>query len=108
MVCEITAEQLATKLTNNEPLVLLDVRQPQEHETAALPDSQLIPLNELPGRTDEIHVPAGAQLVVYCHHGVRSRSAAALLEQFGFRDVVSLAGGIDAWSLRVDSRVPRY
>jgi rhodanese-related sulfurtransferase len=34
--------------------------------------------------------------------------AARLLEQFGFRDVLSLAGGIDAWSLAVDPSVPRY
>jgi rhodanese-related sulfurtransferase len=47
-------------------------------------------------------------VVVYCHHGVRSQAGAALLERLGFKDVVSLAGGIDAWSLLVDPRVPRY
>jgi rhodanese-related sulfurtransferase len=108
VVREITVEQLATRLASDEPVMLLDVRQPEENATAALPDSLLIPLNELPARAAEIQVPAGAQLVVYCHHGVRSRSAAAFLERFGFDNVVSLAGGIDAWSLSIDPRVPRY
>jgi rhodanese-related sulfurtransferase len=109
VVREMTVEQLSAKLGGgHKDLVLLDVRQPEEHATAALPGSVLIPLNELPVRAAEIDVPVGAQLVVYCHHGIRSRSAAALLERLGIDDVVSLAGGIDAWSLRIDPRVPRY
>jgi rhodanese-related sulfurtransferase len=47
-------------------------------------------------------------VVVYCHHGLRSLSGAALLQNLGYRNVVSLAGGIDAWSLHVDPRLPRY
>ncbi len=108
MVREITVEQLSDKLAAGDPVVLLDVRQPWEHETAALAASRLVPLDELPARAEEVEVPAGAALVVYCHHGIRSRAAAALLEHLGFREVASLAGGIDAWSLRVDPRVPRY
>ena len=109
MVREITVEQLAAALAaGDEPVALLDVRQPEENAAAALPGGVLIPLNELPARAREIEVPAGTRLVVYCHHGIRSRSAAALLERLGFGNVVSLAGGIDAWSLRVDPRVPRY
>jgi rhodanese-related sulfurtransferase len=106
---EITVEQLSTKLAaGSAPVVLLDIRQPEENATAVLPGSVLIPLKELPARASEVAVPDGAQLVVYCHHGIRSRSAATILERLGFRDVVSLAGGIDAWSLRIDPRVPRY
>jgi adenylyltransferase/sulfurtransferase len=108
VVREITVEQLAARIAANEPVALLDVRQPEENAVAALPNSVLIPLHELPARGREVNVPAGVPLVVYCHHGVRSRSAAALLERLGFDDVVSLAGGIDVWSLRIDPRVPRY
>jgi rhodanese-related sulfurtransferase len=56
----------------------------------------------------EIRPPDDALLVVYCHHGIRSLSGAAILEQHGFANVVSLAGGIDAWSLHIDPKVPRY
>jgi rhodanese-related sulfurtransferase len=73
-----------------------------------LPDSVLLPLPELPGRLDEVQPPAGALVVVYCHHGIRSRSGAAILEQHGIGPVASLAGGIDAWSLEIDPTVPRY
>ena len=57
---------------------------------------------------EELAPPPGALVVAYCHHGVRSLSAAAYLQAQGLSDVVSLAGGIDAWSLRVDPKVPRY
>jgi rhodanese-related sulfurtransferase len=108
VVREIDVRQLADRLQAQEPVYLLDVRQPWEHETAALPGSRLIPLPELPARAAEVRPPEGALVVVYCHHGIRSRSGAALLEHLGWPDVVSLAGGIDAWSLDVDPRVPRY
>jgi adenylyltransferase/sulfurtransferase len=108
LVRQIDVRQLAAKLQAQEPVYLLDVRQPWEHETAALPGSTLIPLGELPRRAAEVQPPPGALLVVYCHHGVRSLSAAVLLERLGFRDVVSLAGGIEAWSGLIDPKVPRY
>ena len=96
------------KLSAAESVHLLDVRQPWEHDLAALPGSQLVPLDQLVARTGDIQPAPGATVVVYCHHGIRSRTAATLLEQRGFADVVSLAGGIEAWSLRVDPNVPRY
>ena len=108
MVQQITVRALADRIAAGEPVYLLDVRQPWEHDTAALPASLLIPLNELPQRLEEVDVPAGALVVAYCHHGVRSLSAAALLEQHGMPSVASLAGGIDAWSRTIDPRVPRY
>lgn len=105
MVPQITVAELKARLDAQEPTYLVDVRQPWEHEVAALPDSVLIPLPELPSHLDEIDPPAGALVVVYCHHGVRSLSGAALLAQHG---AVSLAGGIEAWSLHIDPGVPRY
>jgi rhodanese-related sulfurtransferase len=108
MIDEITPRELARRIANEHPVYLLDVRQPWEHATAALPGSVLIPLGELAARADEIKPEPGALLVVYCHHGVRSLSGAALLQRLGHEDVVSLAGGIDAWSVEVDPTVPRY
>jgi len=108
MVQQINVKQLAQHLADGQSVYLVDVRQPEEHEAAALPESYLIPLGELPGRADEIRPPGDALVVVYCHHGIRSLSGAAILEQLGFTKVVSLAGGIDAWSLHVDPKVPRY
>lgn len=108
MVKQMSVRDLAAKLSAGEPVLLLDVRKPWEHESAALPGSQLIPLDELPHRAAEVKVPENGVVVAYCHHGIRSLSAAAFLEQAGVAPVVSLAGGIDAWSLHVDPKVPRY
>jgi len=104
---EIRPEELSSRLRAGERVFLLDVRQEWEHQLSRLPDQALIPLHELPYRLDEVR-PEGALLVAYCHHGVRSLSAAALLRQAGFADAVSLAGGIDLWSRLVDPSVPRY
>jgi rhodanese-related sulfurtransferase len=57
---------------------------------------------------DEIEVEPDAEIVCYCHHGVRSLTAASILRQAGFGRAVSLAGGIDLWSRRIDPSVPRY
>lgn len=108
MVREIDVHDLARRLAAAEPLYLLDVRQPWEHELAALPGGVLVPLPELAARAGEVRPPPGAPVVVYCHRGIRSLSAAALLEGRGFANVVSLHGGIDAWSRHVDPAVPRY
>ena len=105
---QIDVRQLAARLQAHEPVYLLDVRQPWEHETAALPDSHLIPLAELAARAREVTAPEHVLVVAYCHHGIRSLSAASILEKLGRRNVASLAGGIDAWSQEVDPTVPRY
>jgi rhodanese-related sulfurtransferase len=105
---QIHPETLAKKLASGEPVYLLDVREPWEHAHCHLPDSVLIPLGELPTRIDEVEPPKDATIVVYCHHGVRSLSGAAILEMKGFPEAYSLAGGIEAWSLLVDPSVPRY
>jgi rhodanese-related sulfurtransferase len=108
MAREIQPRQLADRLDAGEPIYLLDVRQPQENQLAALPGSKLIPLNLLAQRWEEIQVPPSMPLVVYCHHGIRSQVGANHLEKLGFPNVYSLADGIDAWSLEVDPQVPRY
>ena len=108
MVKQISVQQLAVRLSAGDSVCLVDVRQPWEHETVALPGSQLVPLDQLTLRAGEIRPEGGVPVVVYCHHGIRSQSAAALLEHLGFHNVLSLAGGIDAWSLLIDPKVPRY
>jgi rhodanese-related sulfurtransferase len=91
-----------------EAIYLVDVRQPWEHELVRLPDDVLVPLAELAEHADEITPPDGALVVTYCHHGIRSLNAAAMLERIGYTRVASLAGGIDAWSQLIDPSLPRY
>jgi len=107
MIKQIHPNELKAMLDLGQKVYLVDVRQPWEHEICALPQSHLVPLGELAARADEIAPPAGALVVAYCHHGVRSLNAAALLARLG-HDAASLAGGIDAWSLQIDPKLPRY
>lgn len=99
---------LAEKLQAGEPVYLLDVRQQWEHDYANIAGDVLIPLHELGERVGEVNPPAGATVVVYCHHGMRSLSGAAILEAKGFGECHSLSGGIEAWSQLIDPTVRRY
>ena len=92
------------------PLLLLDVREPWEVETAAIriegAGSVAIPMGQVPARLAEID--RAQPVVCICHHGARSAQVVAFLERSGFEAVYNLAGGVDAWSQQVDARVPRY
>ena len=104
----MTPEELAELLKGEKPPHLLDVRQSEEHATAVLPNSKLIPLGQLATRASEIEAWKDEDVVVYCHHGVRSLMAIGGLRMMGFKKLHNLSGGIDAWSLKVDATVPRY
>lgn len=108
MIPQIKPEQVAEKIQQGESVYLLDVREPWENEYCQLPNSVLIPLGELSSRVSEVEPADGALVVVYCHHGVRSLTGASILMEAGITNVASMIGGIDRWSARVDSRVPRY
>ncbi len=102
---EISPEKLKEKMDRGEKPLLLDVREDFEYRLANI-GAKLIPLGELPKRYGELN--AEAEIVVHCHHGARSRKAVSLLYEKGFRNVKNLIGGIDAWSVKIDPKVPRY
>lgn len=102
----ITPKELKERLDKGEQLVLLDVREPWEHSLAKIEGSTLIPLGTLPQSMDKLD--KGAEIIAYCHHGMRSADAMQFLLQQGFPAVKNLVGGIDAWSVQVDPAVPRY
>lgn len=102
---EIQPQDLKARLDRGERPFLLDVRWPQEYEVCRFDGSRLIPLDQLASSLDELD--ADQEIVVVCHHGVRSLNAAVFLRQHGF-EAKSLAGGIDLWSQIIDPTVPRY
>jgi adenylyltransferase/sulfurtransferase len=85
---------------------LLDVREPYEYMLCHIEGAKLIPLGQLPGRLSELDKQS--DIVVYCHSGERSASAARLLKNSGFGKVTNLKGGIKAWAEQVDTRMPTY
>jgi molybdopterin/thiamine biosynthesis adenylyltransferase/rhodanese-related sulfurtransferase len=104
-VPEIQPEELKRRLDAGENLFVLDVREPFEYQIANL-GAKLIPLGELPQRTSELD--PNREIVTHCKGGVRSVKAVEILRQAGFKNVSSLAGGILAWSDKVDPKVPKY
>jgi rhodanese-related sulfurtransferase len=105
-VKQISAIELKNRLQKGDNLLLLDVRESNEFRYAHIDNSVLIPLNQIPNRLDELN--AQQEIVVICHHGMRSQQAANYLEHSGFKNIANLKGGIEAWSCDCDSTVPRY
>lgn len=107
---QLTATDAKARLDAEPGWLLLDVREPVEFEHAAIhvPGATTlhIPMGEIPRRLGEL--PSAQPILCICHHGMRSAQVVAFLERAGCDPVYNLAGGIDAWSLRVDTSVPRY
>ena len=108
---EITPQDFARIRSSAQPAteapILLDVREPWEFQTAALADSVLMPMGDVPSRA-HAELDPDAHIVVLCHHGQRSLSVAMWLRGQGFERAQSLAGGINAWSREIDATVPLY
>lgn len=102
----ILPRALSTLLNDGESVVIIDVREPYEWAIGRIPTARLMPLGTLPDAARELD--RDADVIVYCHHGARSESAAYDLLAAGFRRVRNLTGGIDRWSRDVDPRVRRY
>lgn len=104
----ISGPELAAWLADDgrvKPL-LLDVREPWEHERARIEGSELVPMQTIPVRVRELD--PGRAIVCICHHGGRSMHVAMFLARQGFDDVYNLTGGVDAWARQVDPAVPTY
>ena len=103
---DITVKELAEKQARGEDLVLIDVREPSEWAIARIPGALLVPLRELPAYAGALD--NSREIVLHCHHGLRSMHALQMLRRSGFQRLRNLRGGIDAWSREVDPTVPRY
>lgn len=103
----ITVTELKAKLDTGETFRLIDVREPSEHFHANLPKAELKPLNQIPQWAQEL-ADKDEEIIIHCHHGMRSDRACQFLAAQGFTNLKNLAGGIDDWSLCIDPSVPRY
>ena len=102
----MSVHELTRMRDAGEDLLVLDVRNPDEWAIGHLDGARLLPLPFLPDRLRELD-PA-QRTVVLCHRGIRSAQAVHFLRGQGFPRVRNLTGGIEAWSVEVDSSVPRY
>ncbi|MBC8258522.1 MAG: Grx4 family monothiol glutaredoxin [SAR324 cluster bacterium] len=105
-VQEVPAVEASKILKENPDIHLLDVRTPQERETACLENSVLLDqelVEEMLSKWDQ-----QTPLMFYCHIGERSRQAAQYFTSQGFQQVYNMADGIKGWSSTVDSSIPQY
>jgi rhodanese-related sulfurtransferase len=102
----ITAEELKSKLDAGKISILLDVREAWEYETCNIDGSTNISMANVQQMLDEFK--PDDEIVVICHHGMRSFQVASYLEGNGFSNIVNLEGGVDAWAKSVDIDMPQY
>ena len=102
----ILPNELKRMIDADRDFTLLDVREEWEYKLAHIEGAVSIPLGELPRRFGELS--SVDEVVVYCHHGMRSLDAAYLLQQLGFKSVLSVVGGIDRWAREIDQDMQRY
>jgi rhodanese-related sulfurtransferase len=103
---EITPQQLRQRLDRGDKLLLIDVREPHEHQICRIEGAQLIPMRTVPASLQALDT--GDDVICYCHHGMRSLDVAVWLRGQGIEKAQSLAGGIERWSAEIDPQVPRY
>ena len=96
-------------MQTGEKLTLIDVREPHEFQLARIAGAELVPMRAVPAELSRLDAQADdAPLIVFCHHGVRSLNVVNWLREQGVEACQSMAGGIDRWSLEIDTGVPRY
>lgn len=87
----------ATRLMNQGPTLVLDVRDEKEYAAGHLPKARHIPVRDLAGRIEEIAKFKAKPVIVVCRSGTRAAAACRLLKQSGFTNVYQLKGGLSAW-----------
>ena len=83
-------------LYGDDEYVFLDVRTLNEHRAKAIPNSPVIPVQELESRVNELNKYKDKKIVVYCRSGNRSKRGTDILINHGF-DAVNLEGGMNKW-----------
>lgn len=109
-----TAKQLHEYLNQLDANVtaplLLDVREQWEFDYCHIEGSVLIPMGELPAELDtyDAEIDHKREIIMICHHGIRSRQMGYYMEQIGFKNIVNLDGGVEQWAEDVDTSMKRY
>jgi len=101
---------LAETDKNGMPPLLLDVREPWEFEYCHIENSVLIPMGELASELESLQdeIDHDREIIMICHHGIRSRQMGYYMEQAGYKNITNLDGGVEAWAENVEPTMKRY
>jgi rhodanese-related sulfurtransferase len=103
---EITPREVKNMMDRGEKFLFVDVREKWEFETSWIENTVLVPMREIPSNLAKFE--EADNIVLFCHHGIRSLDAAAWLRSQDIPGAKSMTGGIDRWSAEIDPKVPRY
>jgi len=102
---DLDPKQLEQHLKSNSPL-LLDVREQWEWDKCHFDKARLLPMGQIIANIDSLD--KSEEIVLICHHGIRSMQVARYFESVGFSNVINLKGGIDAWAKTIDESMVLY
>lgn len=102
---DLTPKELEQYLKCNKPL-LLDVREQWEWDKCHFDQARLLPMGQIMEHIDSLD--KSEEIVIICHHGIRSMQVARYFESIGFKNLINLKGGIDAWAKTLDSSMTLY
>jgi rhodanese-related sulfurtransferase len=103
---EISAVEASNLSDQDKTVTFLDVREQVELEICRIEGAIHIPMGNIPERFEQL--PKDKTIIVFCHHGMRSRTVQEYLEAQGFENLINLAGGIHAWAINVDPTIKQY
>jgi rhodanese-related sulfurtransferase len=103
---EISPEAVKQRLQQEDDVVLIDCRTPREFEIDHIDGARLMPMQELSIRNEDIEDLERESVIIYCRTGRRSRIVARFMVLRGCTNVVSMAGGIEAWMQDADPAAP--
>jgi rhodanese-related sulfurtransferase len=101
----MSATEMAAYLQQASPL-LLDVREPWEFEICHIEGSTNLPMGQISQGFEDL--PDSSEIVVICHHGVRSQQVIRFLQGQMTASLINLDGGVDAWAREVERDMPLY
>jgi rhodanese-related sulfurtransferase len=106
---EVAPQTAKEQLTGGKQATLIDVREPVEFALARVEGAEFIPMGSIPAELEKLEgLSDSGDLLILCHHGVRSLQVTMWLRARGIENCYSVAGGIDRWSREVDESVAHY
>lgn len=108
---EISVTELAELIAEKKTQIqLIDVREPGEVAIASIPEFSVLPLSQFAdwNETVSTRFDPETETIVLCHHGMRSAQMCQWLINQGFSNVKNVSGGINSYSMMVDSSIPQY